>query len=439
MKISVFLGSAIAIAMANPAWARPIYVHPQTGNDQTGDGSPAQPFRTISRALQASTGETVIQLADGVYSEEQFPLVLSRQTIVQGNITNQGASVVIKGGGNFRSLFLGQQNTAIVLQDQAQLRGVTVTNPQPRGFGVWIERGSPTLSYSTLTANSQDGISITGRAGGTITHNLVRANSANGITIDGLATPQVKHNLITQNVFGINIRQNSAPQLFSNQITNHQDGVMIQGQSRPRLRQNTITHNQGTGVMILGQAIPDLGTADNSGNNVFSDNKTADIRNQTSQTIVASGNQFSTPKLIGSIELAGTAIAPLPSPPAHGNNSIVVSLTGQPPKLPTDISPHLPPITTTPPKGDPVNQPIVIRPPRPIAVITQPPRWRVVVTLVTPEVLQQVRTLFPEAFASNRAGRSVIQIGAYSNQNIALERLQQLTQMGLPAEMETIQ
>jgi parallel beta-helix repeat protein len=442
-------------AVANPVNLPTVYVHPQTGSDQTGDGSSDRPFRTITHALKHQRGQTLIQLAEGTYTDEQFPLVISRQTIVQGNPSNRGAEIILRGGGNFRSLFLGQQNVAIVLQDQAQLRGVTVTNPNPRGFGVWMERGNPVLTNSILKENTQDGISINGRATGIVSENLVTKNSANGITIDNLSTPEIKGNLIEENGFGISIRQNSAPQILNNQIIRNQDGVVIQAQARPLLRNNQIKNNNRTGIVVLARAIPDLGTANSLGQNTFSGNSEADIFSSSSYPVAANGNQFAQQKITGTVDLNATKLAvrfvaptPIPSravspsvplPTTSLGGSAVVSLSGQTPPVNASISRNLPPITSAPPKGDPVNQPIVISPPRPVIVNAPPPRFRVVVPMIDTNVLNQVRSIFPDAFASNRGGRSVVQVGAYSDRRIALQRIQQLAQIGLSAQIETIE
>jgi Protein of unknown function (DUF1565). len=436
-----------------------IHVNPIIGNDQTADGTETNPYKTITAALRQQRQAT-IKLADGTYSTntgESFPLTVPAEVILLGNEANKGATVLIQGGGNFRSLFLGQQNVAVVLQDRAQLRGVTVTNSNPRGFGVWIEKGSPTISGSTIANNTQDGISITGQASGVVSNNVLLKNGANGITIDGLATPEIRQNMIAENGFGISVRQNSAPQITGNQILHSQDGIIIQGQARPLLRNNQITGNRRTGVVVLARAIPDLGTASHLGQNVFANNGEKDLHNAGAYPTAANGNQIDASKTAGNIDFQAQKLAIGYVPPTNNSanaapvvsllrppnlpassDSVIVSLNGNPPPVSGAILPNLPPIAAVPPKGEPVNQPIIIAPPRPIVANAPPARWRLVVPLVSANTLNQVRALFPDAFASNRNGRSVVQVGAYSDRNMALQRLQQLAEIGLQGEIEHI-
>ncbi len=446
----VVLSCGLMLIMGDRLGAQPtavIYVDPHRGNDQTADGTADKPYKTITSALSnhRHTRTATIKLAQGTYSTatgEVFPLVIPSEITVLGNEAQRGAGVIIQGGGHFRSLFLGQQNVAVVLQDRAALRGVTVTNNNPRGFGVWIEKGSPTVSHSTLIHNTQDGLSITGRTGGSVINNVLRSNGANAITVEQLASPEIRHNVIVGNGFGISIRQNSAPQIIGNQILRNRDGVIVQGQARPLLRSNQIRENGRSGLVVLGQAIPDLGTASYQGQNVFADNGERDIHNSGVYAIAVNGNQVDPAKTLGKLDfhaeklaIAPSASIPSPVPPA---DSVVVSLHGTPPPVSGAILPHLPPIATTPPKGEPVNQPIIIAPPRPVVVNASPARWRLLVPVLSADTLPQVKEQFPDAFVSHRDGRSVVQVGAYSDRQIALQKLQQLTAMGLPAVLEPI-
>jgi parallel beta-helix repeat protein len=441
----------LALVMGDRLWAQPrpvIHVDPQLGNDQKADGSAQHPYKTITSALR-NHRQATLKLARGIYSAstgESFPLTIPSQVTILGQEGSRGAGVVIQGGGSFRSVFLGQQNVAIVLQEQAELRGVTVTNPSSRGFGVWIEKGSPTVSHSTLIHNRQDGISIAGRASPRITDNVLRHNSAHGITVDHLATPEISRNVIADNGFGISVRQDSAPQIIGNQIVGNRDGVVIQGQARPLLRRNQIRGNGRSGVVVLSRAVPDLGTAGDQGQNVFADNGEKDIHSTSIYPVAGNGNRIDPAKTAGKVDLqaerlaiahsfspsAPTGIAPIPP----STNAVVVSLHGTAPLIGEVTLDHLPPITTTPPEGDLVNQPIIIAPP--VVASGSLARWRLVVPLVSSDTLIQVKALFPEAFTANRDGRMVVQVGAYSDRHLVLQRLQQLAQMGLQGIIEPI-
>jgi len=449
---------AVIVSIGTAGWAEVIHVNPLSGSDSN-DGSAHSPYRSLTRALQKHRSGT-IQLARGEYSAntgEIFPIVIPSQVVVRGEEATKGEGITIKGGGAWRSLWLGQQNVVMVLQDNAQLRGVTITNANPRGSGLWVERGNPIIQRNRIQGNTLDGISIVGRSAPLIQDNIIQGNTANGITIEHSASPQVRQNAIMNNGFGVSIRQNSVPQLQGNKISQNQDGVIIQAQARPLLRGNEIRDNQRVGVVVLAQAIPDLGTIGNQGNNIFANNGEQDLQSNSIFAVAAHGNQLDSQKIKGNIDLNAQKLAvvppsapltpavpnvppvtlPLPTNPS-GQNPVVVSLRGTNPAINSTINSTLPPVALRPPVGDPVNRPIVISPPRIISANSAPARFRLIVPILSPDTLDRVRTVFPSAFASNRGGRPAVQVGAYSDRNVALDRLRQLTQMGLPAELETI-
>lgn len=77
-----------------------VFVHPVLGNDASGDGSPRSPFRTITRAAQSVSPNTVILLAAGTYAAangEQFPILLPPGVAVQADPSTGGEGVVIQG------------------------------------------------------------------------------------------------------------------------------------------------------------------------------------------------------------------------------------------------------------------------------------------------------------------------------------------------------
>lgn len=57
----------------------------------------------------------------------------------------------------------------------------------------------------------------------------------------------------------------------------------------------------------------------------------------------------------------------------------------------------------------------------------------------SPELLQQVKTVAPDAFTGKlETGQSVVQVGRFSNLNFASRRAEQLKQMGLAADVATV-
>jgi len=288
-----------------------LLVNPTTGNDTTGNGSDRTPFKTITQALRVAGPNTAIVLAPGTYSEETgetFPIELKPGVTIQGDPASKGRNIIIKGGGLFISPTFARQNIAILGADKAGIVGVTVTNTNRRGYGLWIESSNPVVSDNTFIGNSHDGISVTGNSATLIRNNYFAENGANGITIYNTSRPEVRENVFEKTGFGINVGQNAAPLLIGNRITQNLDGIVVQNKAQPVLRGNTIEGNSRDGVVAIGEARPDLGTAQQPGANIFRNNRRLDINGKTSSQIIpAFGNQLARGRTTGRLDLAGTA------------------------------------------------------------------------------------------------------------------------------------
>jgi len=283
-------------------------VNPRTGNDTSGNGSETTPFKTVTHALRLAQPNTVILLAPATYSAEtgeSFPLMLKTGVTLQGNPRTRGQDIVIKGGGSYMSTAAGSQNIAIVGADRAGVTGLTVTNPNPRGYGLWIESGSLVVVDNTFTGSSQDGVAVQGNSATLIRSNYFYDNGGNGISIAGTSRPEVRDNVLANKGFGISIAENAAPKLTGNRISNNRDGVVVDANAQPMLRNNIIENNQRYGLVAIARSRPDLGTQVEPGGNVFRGNGQFDISNQaTNQSIPAFGNQLSD-RTEGRIDLAG--------------------------------------------------------------------------------------------------------------------------------------
>lgn len=285
-----------------------LFVNPSVGSN--GDGSKSTPFKTITQALQVAEPNSVIILATGKYSVESgetFPLQLKSGVSIQGDPLTKGSNIAIAGGGTFISPTFARQDVTILGANSSSLTGVTVTNPNPRGYGLWIESSSPTVSDNTFTGSDHDGISITGNSSAIIRHNHFHHNGANGITIYGTSKPQVRENVFEQTGFGINIAQKAAPLVIGNQIIKNRSGVVAQANSQPVLRNNVIEGNTEDGVVAIANSLPDLGTKTQPGGNIFRQNARSDINSSAAkQLLSAVGNQLTQNHFIGNIDLAGT-------------------------------------------------------------------------------------------------------------------------------------
>ncbi|MEH2112619.1 DUF1565 domain-containing protein [Nostoc sp.] len=329
-----FLGCAFAqipstpdsasLGEKTPPQTNVLFVNPSIGDDKAGNGSESTPVKTITQALRLANANTVIMLSTGTYSTEtgeEFPLILKSGVSIQGNPSNQGKDIIIQGGGDYLSRSFAGQNVTIVGANQALLTGVTVTNSNPRGYGLWIESSNPVVAENTFTGSTQDGISVSGNAAPTISKNYFDRNGANGITIAGNSSPQVKENVFHQTGFGINIAQNSAPVVIGNQIQNNRSGIVVQAKARPILRNNIIQDNKEDGLVAIAQAMPDLGSASEPGGNTFQNNGRYDINaSAAKQVISAAGNNLVSDRITGKVDVNGTtALATQNSQPAANN------------------------------------------------------------------------------------------------------------------------
>jgi parallel beta-helix repeat protein len=354
--------NALEIAQTSaPSSANLLFVNPTLGNDSNNGSSQQNALRTITQALQNAQPSTVILLAPGTYSAESgetFPLALKPGVTIQGELGGRGRGILIRGGGTFLSQTSASQNVAILGEDEATLTGVTVTNPNPRGYGLWIESSSPTVNNNTFTGSSHDGISVTGNSAPVIRSNAFIQNGANGITVYGTSRPEIRENLFERTGFGINVTENAAPLIVGNQIRQNQDGIVVQESARPTLRDNVIEDNRRDGVVAIAQSFPDLGTANEPGNNQFRNNARQDVNaSATSQVIPAFGNQMEGDRTTGRIDLTGVATAPASRPAPVAQQLPAPSATAS--SAPSTTS------TTTAPVSQPAPSPVAARPTTP--------------------------------------------------------------------------
>ncbi|ARV63149.1 hypothetical protein BZZ01_21605 [Nostocales cyanobacterium HT-58-2] len=294
-----------------------LFVNPSVGDDRVGHGGEGAPFKTITQALQVAAPNTVIMLSSGTYSAEtgeNFPLMLKPNVSLQGDARSKGRGIVIQGGGAYLSRTFGGQNVTVVGATQARLTGVTITNPNPRGYGLWIEHSHPIVVENTFTGNTQDGIAVTGNSEPIIRNNFFYQNKANGITISGSSRPEVRENVFQQTGFGINITQNAQPIVVGNSVQYNRSGIVVQANARPILRNNVIQGSKEDGLVVISQAMPNLGIASAPGGNEFRNNARYDINASAAKQIFpAFGNNLTNNRINGRVDVIGTtAVADVP-------------------------------------------------------------------------------------------------------------------------------
>ena len=194
-----------------------------------GTGTRQSPFKTLTQALERASAGTTIQLEAGTYdSGESFPLTVASGVTVVGI----GGTVTLRGGGLLATEEFGQQSVTLQLDDGAQLRSVTVTNPQTQGIGVWLEQGSALVTRCQVKNCGRDGVFVTSDALPVLLANEFSGNQASGLFMVRRSKGEVRQNRFARTGYGIAISDQSAPLLIDNEIVDNKAGVVLRSEER---------------------------------------------------------------------------------------------------------------------------------------------------------------------------------------------------------------
>ncbi|MBE9064932.1 right-handed parallel beta-helix repeat-containing protein, partial [cf. Phormidesmis sp. LEGE 11477] len=278
-----------------------IYVSPTGQNSQRGTAQ--FPLKTVTAALTKAVTGSIIQLAPGTYNDEQFPLIVPAGVTLAGD---SAPAVIIRGGGSYQpaparnasSSNTPSRNVAVVLQDGAQLRGLTLTNPQ--GTGLVIPTGTPLIIKNRINNCQQHGALITDSARPFFSENEFDRNGETAIALVDRARAEIRQNRFTNSGEAITTRAQSAPLIINNQFNSNRTALLVLDFSRPVLRQNQAIGSQQVGLWTRDQAKPDIGHPQDLGNNHF-EGKRFDICNDAIAPIATAGNQITPTKTKGRI------------------------------------------------------------------------------------------------------------------------------------------
>ena len=302
LAISSSLIGTFPVQAQLPPTASVIYVNPVTGTNTAEAGTSAIPYKTITFALSQTKSGTTIQLAPGNYSSESFPILLKPGITLRGDESSKGKTVVIEGGGTYISRTFAKQNITILADQDTTIVGVTVTNTNQRGTGVWVESTNPIIANNTFTKNFREGVFVTGTGNPKVENNQFLQNTANGISLTKSSQGEIRNNLFQNNGFGLAIGDTSSAVVTENQIVQNKDGIVISESAKPVIRKNSIQNNIRDGIVLILNAAPDLGTNDNPGSNTINSNGRYNLYNATkSNTISAVGNNIDTSRISGSV------------------------------------------------------------------------------------------------------------------------------------------
>ena len=436
-----------------------IYVNPKNGDDSQG-GKELSPLKTITQALKIATPGSTIKLASGTYSEatgEVFPLVIEDKITLEGDPSNQGYNTIIEGDGYFISPTGAGQNIAIAaLKDAGGIIGVTITNKHSRGHGLWIESANPKVVSNTLTRNGNTGVSVNGNSAPLIENNYFYNNSGNGLLVYGTSKPEVIDNTFKQTGFGVSLVQDSAAVLEDNQFDSNRIGIILEGNSQAVLRDNEIINSLESGLTAIAQSRVDLGTNNESGNNIFRSNRKLDIQNATNDEIPAVGTEVQG-DTVGNINFdRGTFVATnndtlkdLPPLTSQGDvDSRPLPKINIPPSAPTtETTSALP---SPPPVIDSEGNKELIFTPSSSGVVRVEPvpyipqinntasssrahlvKYKVLVEAFDESEEKEVRSLYPQAFTTVFEGQPLLQVGAFSDRDKASQAERTLVNLGL--------
>jgi parallel beta-helix repeat protein len=334
------------------------------------------------------------------------------------------------------------------------------------------------IGDNLFTGNTGSGISALGTSTGEIRNNRFE-NTGFGLSIGQQSQVVLIGNNISRNVDGIVISNTAQPTLRGNAIADNQrNGLVVLSSAN-------------------GSPRPDLGTTSSLGNNIFRNNREFDINNATTIPLAAFGNQINRSRVSGLLDLnasrspianpivTATSIPSLPSipasnipantssglpvSPAPAPNAISIPIDSQsipkpatvfvPAKPPSSSQPLPNPVVSNNSSSNKNDSPMVITierdynsaanptnprgsnqlaalPPVTLDPTTGKPfQYRVIVPMTSTSVTQKVKTIVPSAFRLSRSGKTMLQVGAYSDRPAANQLVQKLAQSGLSAEI----
>ncbi len=298
-----------------------VYVDPVRGDDRA-SGKLTEPLKTLTAALQqvatmihpTMIHPTMIHLSPGDYtieSGEVFPLTIAGVAVV-GDPASRGRNIIISGSGEFHSPTFAHQSVTMLMEGDAQLRGVTITNPAIKGTGIWIEspelpsepdfeQTEPTIASCTLRQCGREGIFVTGTAKPAIANCLFQGNLA-GLAFVRSAKGEVRRCIAVDNGFGMVVSDRAAPLIVDSQFAENRVGLRLSGTSSPVLRRNAIEYNIREGLVAFGATQPDLGSPEDAAENRLKDNGSYDLQNQTAIALVSGGNWLNPTQVTGAVE-----------------------------------------------------------------------------------------------------------------------------------------
>ncbi len=312
--------------------------------DDNNSGTKERPFSTLTYALSVAAAGDTILLGPGIYEASEtwpinttgFPPTItpnvpdgvtivgqSREGVVlQGpGDTTAASALVFAGNATVRNLAVREFNRALVhvFNDQGFDGVITLENvDSSENFDGFLDIGASTviIKNSIFDANGSggSGIALFATSDASIENTTLQANTY-GIFVRSLRSLSLNSVQIEESqANGIDLEDIEVTALTDVQSLNNKgDGIQVNNDDMFsfRLRDSEISGNQQYGTEILGTEFAswDLGTAQEPGNNILSDNKDWQLYdNRVANTGIAITAQGNTIGSAGDVADAGSTI-----------------------------------------------------------------------------------------------------------------------------------
>ncbi len=246
------------------------YVDGTDGNDTVGDGSPGNPWRTITHTIETITGSVsdplTIHPGAGIYDEGQI-IMDSYESLIgvgpdQTEITSNAAWGTLITGDHTRVEGIYITNTyhdALVPKFNSVVRNCKITSAS---IAVYVSSGANLLfeNNTIILNNNHSGIECWGSSDVTIRNNVITGNGVHGILLADSADVEITNNLVTENVSrGISTFSTGIVTIAFNTIhSNGNDGITCYNGASPVITNNIIVLNGDYGINCQSGANPNI-------------------------------------------------------------------------------------------------------------------------------------------------------------------------------------
>ncbi|MBI2840439.1 MAG: right-handed parallel beta-helix repeat-containing protein [Acidobacteria bacterium] len=233
-----------------------IYVDANRGSDASGNGTPDNPYRTMTKgcavavgaapmsAQNASATKTVLA-AGGLYSAdtgEVFPITVPAGTILRGAGSSR---TVIMGSGAYTSPGLGAINLAVRLGNASEIGSLKVVSTGG-GTGVLVENVVATVTDCSITGCERDGIDVGGSGELSLLNSTVSDNVGQGVWAANTSRLNLSGNTFSGNgLAGVFVTSTASNLIQAQQFLNDAVQSVLTGTGLT-VQNNTFTDTTGS-------------------------------------------------------------------------------------------------------------------------------------------------------------------------------------------------